>query len=165
MWFKNKSVRTSGSCMRPNVYNFFVIIKYCFGGWTFWLPILQNTLRLSLWNLKYCNDKQMTIVHNVCSLEVHSLSCIVIMLEGKGKIKFASSAFMMFDILNTRTGSWNLSSSFQEDLLPQDIDQILDELKAGTMPPPGPRYMKCQSGAFGTAFSANTILKCCWNVS
>lgn len=30
---------------------------------------------------------------------------------------------------------------FQEDLTPNDTLQILDELKAGKKPPPGPRYV------------------------
>ena len=33
-----------------------------------------------------------------------------------------------------------LPSGLQEDLSPKDIDQIIDELKAGQVPPPGPRY-------------------------
>lgn len=32
-----------------------------------------------------------------------------------------------------------LSSCFQEDLTPKDIEEIIDELKAGRVPPPGPR--------------------------
>lgn len=29
----------------------------------------------------------------------------------------------------------------QEDLTPKDIENIIDELKAGRVPPPGPRYV------------------------
>lgn len=33
-----------------------------------------------------------------------------------------------------------LISPPQEDLTPKDIEHIIDELKAGRVPPPGPRY-------------------------
>lgn len=32
-------------------------------------------------------------------------------------------------------------SRVQEDLTPKDIEDIIDELKAGRVPPPGPRFI------------------------
>lgn len=34
-----------------------------------------------------------------------------------------------------------LLSGLQEDLTPKDIEDIIDELKAGRVPPPGPRFI------------------------
>lgn len=39
-------------------------------------------------------------------------------------------------------------SCFQEDLTPKDIEDIIDELKAGRVPPPGPRYIQSSHHGF-----------------
>ena len=36
----------------------------------------------------------------------------------------------------------------QEDLTAKDVDSIIDEIKAGTMPKPGPRYVSTHIPAF-----------------
>ena len=43
---------------------------------------------------------------------------------------------------------FQLVDNLQEDLTAKDVDSIIDEIKAGTMPKPGPRYVSTPLPAF-----------------
>lgn len=69
------------------------------------------------------------------------------LIHGSGANNVINISDLQIPALNYKLGKLctflsliHLSCCFQEDLTPKDIEEIIDELKAGRVPPPGPRY-------------------------
>lgn len=99
---------------------------------------------LNIWNPKHCKCKWFGFTKTVISYGSPNLLVGGFGCSGYSKISLSNWSVQLpwrivyyFAFLSRIL----LLSGLQEDLTPKDIEDIIDELKAGRVPPPGPRFI------------------------